>query len=244
MANFPSDDFSISDPADGSKILNFDVSGYTSGTGFQRAVTLPDTPGYMVLSDDEGSSGHILFSAGGAGLPAFWDAPDFYDNAFRISDSADTAKKLAWEVSAITSPATRTMTVLNLSGAPVVVGDDAPAVASGSLGKVDSTAQVADVTTTNLSNTPPAGVYEVEVYLLCTTADVTAGTLTVTLGWTDGVGATTSTPITAFTLASTGRTSGRQLMQVASGNITYAVAITGGYGTSQYEIYVRTVALG
>jgi len=244
MASFPTDDFTIHDATDTSKLIDFDLSNLTTGQGFQRTVISPDTPGWWVLSDNEGSSGEILFSAGGVGLPSYYAPPDFPDNVFRISDNADSAKKLAFECSAITSTTTRTMTVLNLSGAPVVVGDDPPAVAAGSLGKVDLTAQTADITTTNLSNTPPAGVYEVEVYLLCTTADVTAGSLTVTLGWTDGVGATTSTPITAFTLAATGRTSGRQLMQVASGNITYAVAITGGYGTSQFAVYVRTVALG
>ena len=131
-----------------------------------------------------------------------------------------------------------------LAGFPVFVGQDPPAVASARLGKVDLTAQVVDITTTALSNTPPAGFYEVEVYLLCTAADATAGTLTVTIGWTDNVGATTSTPVTLFPLTATGRTTGRQMVRVASGNITYAVAVTGIYGTSAYAVYVRVVALG
>jgi len=132
----------------------------------------------------------------------------------------------------------------SLAGYPVVVGNDPPAVASARLGKVDLTAQVADIATTALSSTPPAGVYEVEVYLMTTTADAAAGTLTVTIGWTDNVGATTSTPITLFSLAATGRTTGRQIVRIASGNLTYAVTITGGYGTSAYAIYARVVALG
>ena len=73
---------------------------------------------------------------------------------------------------------------------------------------------------------------------------MTAGTLTVTIAWTDAVGATTSTPITAFSLAATGRTTGRQLVKIASGNVTYAVAVTGIYGTSQYAVTVRVLALG
>jgi hypothetical protein len=129
-------------------------------------------------------------------------------------------------------------------GDVVLVGDDPPAVAAGNLGKVDLTAQVANIVTTNLSSTPATGFYEVEVYLMTTTADVTAGTLTVTIGWTDNVGATTSTPITAFTLAAVGRTTGRQLIRVSSGDITYAVAVTGAYGTSQYAIYVRVLHTG
>ena len=133
-----------------------------------------------------------------------------------------------------------------LAGFPVFVGQDPPAVASARLGKVDLTAQVVDITTTALSNTPPAGVYEVEVYLMCTTADALAGSLTVTIGWTDNVGATTdATTITAFPLTATGRTRAVYApLRVASGNITYAVAVTGIYGTAAYAVYARVVALG
>jgi hypothetical protein len=132
----------------------------------------------------------------------------------------------------------------DLSGDIPIIGNDPPAVASGFLGKVDLTAQTANIATTNLSNTPPAGVYEVEVILMCTTADATAGTLAVTIGWTDNVGATTSTPITALTLAAVERTTGSQLLRVNSSNITYAVTVTGIYGTSQYAVYVRVTAKG
>ena len=134
----------------------------------------------------------------------------------------------------------------SLAGLPVFVGQDPPAVASARLGKVDLTAQVANIATTDLSNTPPAGVYEVEVYLMCTTADALAGSLTVTIGWTDNVGATTdATTITAFPLTATGRTRAVYApLRVASGNITYAVAVTGIYGTAAYAVYARVVALG
>lgn len=132
----------------------------------------------------------------------------------------------------------------NLSGNLVLVGDDPPAVAAGSLGKVDLTAQTANIGTTNLSSTPPAGFYEVDVILMCTTSAVGAGTLAVVIGWTDDVGATTSTVITAFALTGTGRTTGIARLRLASGDITYAVTITGIYSTAQYAVYVRTVALG
>ena len=131
-----------------------------------------------------------------------------------------------------------------LAGRPVFVGEDVPAVAASRLGKVNATAQTANIASTALSNTPHTGVYEVEVYLMCTTADAAAGTLAVTVGWTDAVGATSSTPITGFALTATGRTTGRQIVNVASGDITYAVTITGGYGTSAYAIAVRVVSLG
>lgn len=130
-----------------------------------------------------------------------------------------------------------------LEGVPPLVGLDPPAVAAGSLGKVDLTGQVANIATTALTNTPPAGMYLVEVYLEVTTADLAAGSLAVTIGWTDGIGATTSTPITGLALTATGRATGRQLVQLASGDITYAVTVTGLYGTAVYAVYVRLVAL-
>jgi hypothetical protein len=119
-------------------------------------------------------------------------------------------------------------------------------------GTVTLTAQGADITTTNITITPSnTGVYKVEVVLMCTTADATAGTLSVTIGWTDLVGAT-SRAITAdpgatgfpFTLATTGRTSGEITLRRASGNITYATAITGIYGAAKYALAVRVLALG
>lgn len=104
--------------------------------------------------------------------------------------------------------------------------------------------QNSDIATTSMLVAPAAGQYLVEAYLMCTTADAAAGTLTITVGWTDAVGATTSSPITLFSLATTGRTTGRQAMRVASGDITFAVSITGGYGTSQYALHFRIVSIG
>jgi hypothetical protein len=140
---------------------------------------------------------------------------------------------------------TRNLVGLNtLAGSPAVVGNDVPAVAAARLGKVDLTAQVANIASTNLSNTPPAGLYAVEAYLLTTTADAAAGTLALNVAWTDGVGATNANLIAAHSLAATGRSQGRQLIQLASGNIAYSVTVTGLYGTAAYAVYVRVIALG
>lgn len=145
---------------------------------------------------------------------------------------------------AIADTAERTLAAQNLSGALPVIGNDAPAVASGSLGKVDLTAQVANIASTALSNTPPAGLYEVEAYLVTTTNDVTAGTLALTVGYTDTGGARTATLIAAHSLTALGPSTGRQIVQLASGDITYAVTVTGIFGTSAYAVYLRVVALG
>lgn len=212
-----------------------DVNGFTAN----RAYTLPDSSGTILLSTSNTATAFSLRS----------NTPSLGASFF---DTTTTTKRLRMILSGsvgnntitITNTAARNYGLGDLSGNVVIVGDDAPAVASGALGKVDATAQTADITTTALSNTPPAGMYEVEVYLETTTADAAAGTLAVTIGWTDDVGATTSVVIAAHSLAATGRSTGRALIRLASSDITYAVAQTGGYGTSAYAVFVRVVSKG
>jgi hypothetical protein len=166
----------------------------------------------------------------------------------RFTDDNPTitsAKTMQIDTAGIAAGNTRTWGCQNLGGNVVLVGDDPPAVAAGSLGKVDLTAQAADIATTNLTNAPPSGDYLVMVYLQCTTADATAGTLAVTIGWSDTVGATTdNTAITGFVLTATGRTSAVYRVKRASAEITYAVAVTGAYNNARYAIDVRVIALG
>jgi hypothetical protein len=161
-----------------------------------------------------------------------------------FQDVTSTTKQMGLDISAITAGSTRAYAGLNLSGTIPLVGNDPPAVAAGALGKVDSITQSADITTTNLTNAPPTGLYRVDAILMTTTGAAAAGTLTLTIGWTDNVGATTSTPIAAHSLVTTGRTAGSQLLRVSSGEITYAVAVTGIYSTAAYAVYVRVTALG
>lgn len=119
-------------------------------------------------------------------------------------------------------------------------------VAKTGAAKVDATAQTADIAATNLmASGHTAGLYRVDVVLLTTTNDAAAGTLAVTIGWTDNAGATTSVPITTHALTVTGRTPASVLLRsTGAAAVTYAVAVTGSYGTSQYAVYVRTLFLG
>lgn len=96
--------------------------------------------------------------------------------------------------------------------------------------------QSADITTTNFTNAGTAGLYRVAWVLEDTTADITAGAVTLTVAWTDGVGATTATATQVLT--GTGRATGNYfLIQLASGNITYAVSHTGLFGSAKYALY-------
>jgi hypothetical protein len=199
---------------------------------------------FMMTGGTQTSAGAKTFSgasfftgAGGANI-------DGTTARFAFRDQTDITKRLALNASAVTTATTRSWNALNFSGSPIIVGDDPPAVAAGSLGKVDLTAQTANITTTALSSTPPTGLYLVEATLMCTTAAGAAGTIRLTIAWTDNVGATTTTPINAFPLTATGRATGRQLLRVNSGDITYAVTVTGIYSTAVFAVYVRVISLG
>ena len=97
-------------------------------------------------------------------------------------------------------------------------------------------AQTADITTTNFTNAGVAGEYIVYAYLQVTTAGA-SGTISVTIGWTDDVGATTSNVINLASTTSTGRVTATPLyIRTASGNVTWATDITVVSGTPAYKI--------
>lgn len=97
------------------------------------------------------------------------------------------------------------------------------------------TGQVADITTSNLNN-DGNGQYRISYTLITTSADLTAGAIQATFGWTDDAGSTTSAS-TSVILTTLGRTQGTIILERASGNITYAVAHTGIFGTATYSLY-------
>jgi autotransporter-associated beta strand protein len=241
--------FGILNPLSGNyvQVINKSAIGAVRSYKIDNSITgTPDfvmTSGTQTISGAKTYNGSTIINAGRiqGRFPLFVDG-----TAAHVSwaDNADSSKKVAVNVGSVTTATTRTRNELDLTATPVLVGDDPPAVAAGALGKVDLTAQTANITTTALSNAPPAGLYEVQVILMCTTAAGAAGTIRVTLGWTDNVGATTSTPVNAFPLTATGRASGFQTLRVSSGDITYAVTVTGIYSTAAYAVYLRVIALG
>jgi len=98
--------------------------------------------------------------------------------------------------------------------------------------------QVADITTTAFSGTNVAGLYRINYYLVATTADVTAGTVVLTLTYTDASGAQTITS-SPVTLATAGGFAQQVLFVQVSGTgaISYAVAVTGIYATAAFDLY-------
>ena len=92
---FADNTFRIQDNGDSTKELAFEVSGVTTGT--TRTLTVPDQNGTIALTSD---------------IPD----DDFADDVFRISDNGDSTKKVAFEVSGVTTSTTRTLTVPDESG--------------------------------------------------------------------------------------------------------------------------------
>lgn len=105
---------------------------------------------------------------------------------------------------------------------------------AGIVAAVSLTNQGADITTTVLTGV--AGVYRISYDFQDTTADLSAGAVTLTLAYTDGAGATTNTATQLLT--GVGRAQATIVAQLASGNLTYAVSHTGIFGSAIYALYI------
>ena len=139
--------------------------------------------------------------------------------------------------------ASRDIGQLDANGALPLCGDGADPPSAARMGKVNRTAQVANIASTKLTNGTAAGFYLVHYVLEDTTADVTAGTVTLVVAWTDDAGATTVSSA-ALVLTTAGRTSGTIPIYLASGDVTYSTTHTGLFGTAQYALRMRIVAMG
>lgn len=97
--------------------------------------------------------------------------------------------------------------------------------------------QTADKASTNFLNSSTIGLYRVSYVLLVTTADATAGAVTLSISWTDDASAF-SVSSTALVLTALGRTSGEFIIRLNSGSIAYSTTHTGSYGTAVYALYM------
>lgn len=129
----------------------------------------------------------------------------------------------------------------NFYGTLPLVGDVTTA-ASGKLVKVDSGTQTADIASTNLTSTPGAGMYVIHWTLETVATDITAGAVSLTVGWT-GSSAWTTT-VGALSLATSGHAEGSFPVTVVSGDIAYSTSHTGVFGTGSYKLTIRVEALG
>lgn len=83
------------------------------------------------------------------------------------------------------------------------------------------------------------GEYSVSIYAECTTAG--AGTLYVSLTYTDDVGAVTVYPIVGLSMAATGRDQAVVCVRAPSGELEYGTEIIGASGSPEYNLYISAV---
>lgn len=115
----------------------------------------------------------------------------------------------------------------SLLGAGIVTTTDTEAL----------TTKATDIADTALTTTG-AGLYRVSYYLLDTTADLTAGAVTLNIKFTDAATARTLSSAPVVLTATTGFAQGQMVVQLASGGITYGVTHTGIFGTAVYALYL------
>lgn len=97
--------------------------------------------------------------------------------------------------------------------------------------------QTADVADTAFTGATVAGFYRVSVYLVDTTADLTAGAVTANVKFTDDVGARTLSAGPVVLTATTGYTQATFFVHLVSGSITYGVSHTGIFGSAVFAFY-------
>lgn len=242
--------FSIFNHTSTTKKIAFSAASITAGN--TRTMTIPDSNGTIACINvaqtftahptlDDSGGGNVNFNIPNAGG----------DSIFAVVDAANGANTLTLlsPSSALSGAST---VQLPVGGGTLITAGSTVLMTNKSIqsGTVNLTGQTGDIGTTNITITPSSvAAYLVEVIALCTTNDATAGALTVTIGWTDNVGATTANVASnvgtfPLTLTATGRASGSVFLRRASGNITYATTHTGTYGTAQYALYIRVLGMG
>jgi hypothetical protein len=261
-------DFVLLNAGDDTKRLTFDLAGIT--TGNKRILNAPDLNGTIALLDAAGQhfSDTIVFD----NTTTFGDDVTINANLLVTDPTTLQGGLLAQPFSSgakaieIIGPVGWTGDLLRLrddAGSPVIylrvnatgdvetsarsnlalAGNSTDPPVAGYIGRVNRTNQGADIASTKLTDATTAGMYVIQAVLEDTTNDVTAGTVTVTFGWTDDVGATTDATLTQ-TLITTGRARVTIPLYLASGNITYSVAHTGIFGSAKYALRVRCMYLG
>jgi hypothetical protein len=110
---------------------------------------------------------------------------------------------------------------------------------------VSLTNQGADIASTNFTGANVAGLYRVSYQLIGTTADLSAGGVSVAIAWTNDGGAATmanstneSTSITLTAIGSGSTAAGSVFVQLASGSISYSTSHTGLFGSAKYALYM------
>lgn len=157
----------------------------------------------------------------------------FRSNEFTVYDQADPTKRLRLDVSKIPSGTTRTTKI---------TADDSDAV--GRLASADRTGETGSIGPIVLKNTSHANLYRLSIYLVISAAG-TAGTVSVTVAWNDGVQGQSTTVISLFPLTVLGDHSSttKVLYSPANQDISYSTVVAGIVGNPTYDVRLRLESL-
>ena len=233
------------------------------GSGFTSQIVPPGmTVGSatFILPDTAGGGGTFVISANAANIVANIASrltSSTASSGCNFMDTTNNSKKLRFVLSGAAaannnivvshSASTSTLRAYTLGeqGGRIVTAGNG--TASGTLlGAISLTGQTATLADTTLvtGSTGSAGLYRVSVYMVVTTADVGAATLTANVKWNDGNAQTNSTITLANLLTVGGLASGSVLCYAAaSQNVTVGVTLTK-TNAPAYSVYARVEALG
>lgn len=100
------------------------------------------------------------------------------------------------------------------------------------------TNQGADIADTNFSGASTIGTYRVGYYMLDTTADLTAGAVTLNIKYNDGTASRTTSSNAVILTATSGFDEGNIFIRLGTASITYGTTHTGIFGTAKYALYI------
>jgi hypothetical protein len=237
--------FSLYDDLDASKTLAFQLSGTTgvitllpppaNGTFTIAAINFTNTWIEPQIFSDIDTATFVL--------ECFLDDSFFNNQFLNIADNGSTFNATL-AIPGLGEPLTdnRVWTFPDANGVLPIRGNSVTPIAAGLMAKINATGQTADIASTKLTNATATGVYLVSYVLEDTSADALAGSVTLTVGWTDDAGATTATATQVLT--ATGRTAASVTLYLASGDITFSTSHIGIFGTSSYAVRIRVTYLG
>ena len=110
-----------------------------------------------------------------------------------------------------------------------------------SSGTLSTTAQTAGQTGTIVA-APASGLYLVAGYIECTTVGA-AGTLDLTMSYTDSIGAITSAIIATIALTGSNRDDAVAVIYCTAGGIDYTLTVTGPVGSPKYDAHLAVTKL-
>ena len=194
---------------------------FTHANTADRTYTLPDETGNLVYQTAGLTDHAIVLGSGGA---AKIKAGTLGTTVTVLHGNA--AGDPTYAAVSLTADVTGTLPVAN-GGTGITYNRISDTIAL--------TNQGAAIGSTNFANSSTAGTYRLSYYLEDTTADATAGTIQLSVAFTDLAGATTVVS-TALVLTALGRTSGVFFIKLASGSIAYSTILVGIFGTSKYAL--------